>query len=67
MQREWEPATYVAPATQIGRSFHRVRLANAKRVDSMTGNDCDPDNPKGFLTATDFIPAVRIRARKAGG
>lgn len=60
----WVRATYVEPYPKIGRSYHRVKLAVPKRIDSMTGDLCDASNPRGHLTTNDFIPAQRIRTAR---
>lgn len=65
MQRTWEAATYVGRCQSIGRSFHRVKLATPKRIDSGTGIDIDADDPRGYLTDNDVLPAMRIRHPKA--
>lgn len=60
----WERATYEGSAHDIGRSFHKVKLDVPKRVDSLTGLDCAPDNPRGYLATLDYLPAIRIREIK---
>lgn len=62
--KPWEPAEYDSPCTDW-RGWHRVTLpAGApRRIDAMTGHDCGPDNPRGFLTRNLFVLSCRIRPR----
>jgi hypothetical protein len=61
----WEPATYIERADM--RGWHHVDLPQGRerRIDSQTGYECGPDNPRGFLTRHLFVPSRRIKAKSS--
>jgi hypothetical protein len=60
----WEPAIYREKYADW-RGWHRVELKDEpRRVDSQTGMDATPDNPRAYLTPMISVPTQRIRPRR---
>jgi hypothetical protein len=57
----WEPAEYINKATDMGRSWHVVKLLDKPRYVDDFGFEVAVDHPKAFRLDTALVPTCRLK------
>lgn len=56
----WEPAEYLKKFSDWA-GWHRVKISTPRHIDTMTGYECEPDNPRAIVTHEMSVPTRRVR------